>query len=240
MRSRRRCRRGSARTCPGRSTVSLHEPFVWVVVLSTFDRPGTELHARAHAGRRGRIEDRHAVAVLPDRLHRHADGHPGAGRQAVAVRAGPDLDLRAHRAAVAGRASCCACRSSISRSARRATSAGRRRRRWSRRCSILRWRRWARCSARWVMRPARCWPMSSGSILRAMAGAADRLLWQRLQPRAIPSRRARGALFASRTPPQQQRNRPFAVPRLHAARGRTRRGVIGVAVRDGCSRMCST
>ena len=80
--------------------VSLHEPFVWVVVLSTLIGLGLSF-TRARAGWRRRFQGWHAAALHPDRLHRHADGHQGAGRPALAVRARPDLDLGAHRVVVA-------------------------------------------------------------------------------------------------------------------------------------------
>jgi uncharacterized membrane protein len=63
------------------SQFSLDSAFVWVVLLST---------ALA----------RHAVPVLPDCLHRHADGPVVAAGPPVAVRAGRDLDAHPHPGAV--------------------------------------------------------------------------------------------------------------------------------------------
>ena len=79
---------------------SLDAPFVWVVVLSTTLGLSLSFTPRTQSGRRRRVAAGLAAAVLPDRLHRHADGSAGAAGPPVAVPARPDLDCRAHRAAV--------------------------------------------------------------------------------------------------------------------------------------------
>ncbi len=82
---------------------SLDNQFVWVVMLSTF--AGLALSfTRARTGSGRRLADRHLVPVLPDRLHRHADGPAVAAGTAVAVPAGGDLDGHPRAAAVRGRA----------------------------------------------------------------------------------------------------------------------------------------
>ncbi len=77
---------------------SLDAPFVWVVVLST--TLGLSLSFTRARNLEGAGASRSFAAVLPDRLHRHADGSAGVAGPPVAVPARPDLDRRAHRAAV--------------------------------------------------------------------------------------------------------------------------------------------
>ncbi len=144
------------------SSVSLDKPFVWVVLLATFIGLGLSF-TRARelegvgASKWGSMFLYFLIAASACRWTCwRCWRSPGCSCSACCGSACTSY-------CCGWPASCCACRSSISPSPRRATSAARPRRRcWPRR-STRRWRRWACCWARWAMRWARARPTWSAS-----------------------------------------------------------------------------